>query len=165
VLDTDPEFARRALAAIEDAGRGAMAELDYVLGVLRDREDERRAPQPTLADLDRLVADARSAGVAVTLDRGALDAVPAAVSREGYRIVQEGLTNAARHAGRVPVTLRVAAADGTLDIAVVNPVAAGPAGRAGRGLAGMRERVTLLGGWMTAGPDEGSWRVVVRLPI
>ncbi|WP_345540109.1 sensor histidine kinase [Phytohabitans rumicis] len=178
VLDSDPEFARRALAAIEDAGRGAMADLDYVLGVLRDREDERRAPQPTLADLDRLVADARSAGVAVRLERGPLDAVPAAVSREGYRIVQEGLTNAARHAGRVPVTLRVAAANGTLDIDVANPLLA-PKGQpytrlgghtaallgTGRGLAGMRERVTLLGGRMTAGPEGGSWRVVVRLPI
>jgi signal transduction histidine kinase len=177
LLDTDPEFARTALAAIEETGRGAMEDLDYVLGLLRERDGEQdgeqHAPQRTLADLDRLVSDARGAGVPVTLDvRGPLGEVPAAVSREGYRIVQEGLTNAARHAGHEPVTLRLAVSDGLLTIDLRNPVPASrneDAGRArpggGRGLAGMRERVRLLGGELAVGVDAGAWHVAVRLPI
>jgi signal transduction histidine kinase len=162
VLDADPEFARRALSAIEETGRAAMTELDHVLGLLR--AEVPRAPQPTLADLDRLVAEAR---VEVRLDRaGPLEGVPAVVSREGYRIVQEGLTNAARHGGGRPVALRLAVSGGALAIELTNPVAAstvdGTGG--GRGLAGMRERVALLGGDMSAGRDDGVWRVTVRLP-
>jgi signal transduction histidine kinase len=165
VLDTDPAFARRALSAIEETGRAAMTELDHVLGLLRDTATATPRPQATLADLDRLVADARAAGVEVRLDPpGPLDEVARAVSREGYRIVQEGLTNAARHAGGHPVALRVAVADGALVIELANPVGAAAPGGGGRGLAGMRERVALLGGEMTAGPEDGRWRVAVRLP-
>jgi signal transduction histidine kinase len=162
VLDADPAFARRALSAIEETGRAAMAELDHMLGLLRDAPADARAPQPSLDDLDRLVAEAR---IEVRVDRaGPLDGVPAAVSREGYRIVQEGLTNAARHARGRPVALRVAVSGGTLAIELTNPVGAGAPAGGGRGLAGMRERVALLGGEMTAGREEGLWRVAVRLP-
>jgi signal transduction histidine kinase len=167
VLDADPAFARRALTAIEEAGRAAMADLDHVLGLLRSAggDDRGRAPQPTLADLDRLVADARAAGVDVRLDRpAALDGVAAAVSREGYRIVQEGLTNAARHGRGHAVALRVALAGGMLAIELTNPAGEPAAGGGGRGLAGMRERVALLGGEMSAGREDGLWRVAVRLP-
>ncbi|MDG4785172.1 histidine kinase [Micromonospora sp. WMMD1102] len=192
LLETDREFVRRALRAIEETGRSAMADLDHVLGLLRQDEtgpagpaDEAdgaarasRAPQRTLHELDRLVADTRATGLAVSAElAGDLGAVPAAVSREGYRIVQEGLTNAARHAGRRPVRLRVAARADTLEIELVNPIgrpvdAAGepsaPApdrsGRRGRGLAGIRERVVLLGGRVSAGPEDGAWRVAVWLP-
>jgi signal transduction histidine kinase len=90
-----------------------MEELDDVLGLLRAPEGARRAPQPTLAELDRLVADAYATGLGVHLEVGGpLERLPAPVSREGYRIVQEGLTNAARHAGRVPASLRVAVSKG-----------------------------------------------------
>lgn len=178
LLDTDPAFARTALAAIEETSRSAMADLDHVLGVLRDAERPgagARAPQPTLASLDRLVGDARRAGVAVRVRvDGALGAVPAAVAREGYRIVQEGLTNAARHARREPVELRLAVADGALSIDLSNPLPVGgpetvPGGGearsgGGRGLAGMRERVRLLGGDLSVGPEDDRWRVAVRLP-
>jgi signal transduction histidine kinase len=169
LLDTDPEFARRALAAIEETGRRAMADLDQVLGLLREQDTGTRAPQRTLADLDRLVADTRAAGTGVDVAvSGPVDRIPAVVSREGYRIVQEALTNAVRHAGAVPVTLRVAVAQHGLRIEVANPVTGRPGGghRTGRGLDGMRERVAVLGGRMTAGRDgDGTWRVAVRLPV
>ncbi|MGI5525660.1 histidine kinase [Micromonospora sp. CA-259024] len=169
VLDTDPEFVRRALTAIEEAGRTAMDELDHVLGLLRETGSGRPpvAPQRTLTDLDRLVTDARATGLAVHAHRvGDPARVPPAVSREGYRIVQEGLTNAARY-GHGPVTLRLDLHPDALELEVANAVRrAGRAdpGRAGRGLDGMRERVLLLGGRLTVGPDGDRWLIRARLP-
>ncbi|MFC3504614.1 sensor histidine kinase [Micromonospora krabiensis] len=170
LLDTDPEFVRRALTAIEEAGRTAMDELDHVLGLLREPDAGRPAVTPTrtLADLDRLVADTRAAGLAVDARRaGDPAALPAAVSREGYRIVQEGLTNAARH-GRGPVRLRLDVGPDTLELELVNELVPAPRGavlaRGGRGLDGMRERVLLLGGVLTAGPRGDRWHVRARLP-
>ncbi|WP_406077278.1 sensor histidine kinase [Micromonospora sp. NBC_00858] len=169
MLDTDPEFVRRALSAIEDAGRTAMDELDHVLGLLRETGGDRPsvAPQRTLADLERLFTDARATGLAVHAQRSGDPArVPAVVSREGYRIVQEGLTNAARY-GQGPVTLRLNLHPDALDLELVNAVGrpdrADP-GRGGRGLDGMRERVLLLGGQLTVGPDGDRWRIQARLP-
>ncbi|WP_433129822.1 sensor histidine kinase [Micromonospora sp. CA-240977] len=169
VLDTDREFVRRALSAIEETGRTAMDELDHVLGLLRETGTTRPvvAPQRTLADLDRLVSDARAAGLAVHAHRGGDPArVPAVVSREGYRIVQEGLTNAARY-GHGPVTLRLDLHPGALELELVNAVGrpgrADP-GRCGRGIDGMRERVLLLGGRITVGPDGDRWLIRARLP-
>jgi len=169
LLDSDPEFARRALTTIEEIGRGAMDELDHVLGLLREQEPDRLPRQRTLSDLERLVIDTRATGLPVRVEvAGRVAGLPAAVSREGYRIVQEGLTNAVRHAGRVPVAVRIAVTDRVLGIEVANPVAAaGPQAevRAGRGLTGIRERVALLGGRVTAGRDGGQWRVAVQLPL
>ncbi|MBO4209260.1 sensor histidine kinase [Micromonospora echinofusca] len=174
LLDRDPEFVRRALTAIEETGRRAMEELDQVLGLLRERDDTTGpapAPRRTLADLDRLVADTRVAGLPVDVRvAGGVDRLPAVVSREGYRIVQEGLTNAARH-GAGPVTVRLDVTGAGLEIDLTNPVPVARAasrsgdGRTGRGLAGMRERVLLLGGRLTAGPDDGHWRVRASLPV
>ena len=163
----DPEFVKRALVAIEETGRSAMEDLDHMLGLLRAAErTDRPGPQRTLADVDRVVADVTGAGLRVTLTRdGLIATVPAAVSREGYRIVQEALTNAVRHAGPVPVTVHIAVVDRSLRIDVANPVTrAGRADPTGRGLAGMRERVDVLGGRMTAGPADGRFTVAVRLP-
>jgi signal transduction histidine kinase len=167
LVDADPEFVRTALTAIEETGRAAMEDLDHVLGLLRDEGTGRPAPVRTLADVDRIVADARAAGLTVDVAvDGPISTVPAAVSREGYRIVQEGLTNVVRHAGRVVATLRIALSEGTLRIDLSNPVgaAARRSDRSSRGLEGMRERVDLLGGTMTAGPDGDHWRVAVALP-
>ena len=166
LVDADPEFVRKALTAIEETGRAAMEDLDHVLGLLRDEGTGRPAPVRTLADVDRIVADARAAGLTVDVAvDGPISTVPAAVSREGYRIVQEGLTNVVRHAGRVVATLRIALSEGTLRIDLSNPLgAARRSDRSGRGLEGMRERVDLLGGTMTAGPDGDHWRVAVALP-
>ncbi|BCJ38682.1 histidine kinase [Actinocatenispora thailandica] len=168
VLDSDPEFARRALAAIEETGRAALADLDHVLGLLRE-ESAPRAPQRTLDDLPALLSASEAAGVPVRAtvpDR--ITGVPAVVSREAYRIVQECLTNALRHAGRVPVRLRLRLTDDELELELTNrlsTVAAPTRPTGGRGLAGIAERVALLSGTMTAAPADGDWRVAVRLPL
>jgi signal transduction histidine kinase len=178
VLDSDPELARTALAAIAESARAAAADLDHVLGLLRDDEagggadgeaaDRRRAPAPTLEALDDLLRRTRSAGV--DLDArvtGPLGGVPRPVSAEAYRIVQESVTNAVRHAGdRVRVTVRLDARPDAVAIEVANPLPPGT-GRAepGRGLRGIRERVTILRGTLDAGPRDGEWRVAATLPV
>ncbi|GGW73235.1 histidine kinase [Streptomyces lucensis JCM 4490] len=168
VLDTDPDFVREALAAIEETTRRTVGELDAVLGVLRDGDAPGTAPAPTLADdLDGLLRRTRAAGQTVT---AAVDADPAAlpplVSREAYRIVQEGLSNALRHAGE-PVTVRIGSAGGRLEITVENGLGAAPASRpgGGHGLRGIADRVRLLGGTAQAGAADGTWRLHVRLPL
>jgi signal transduction histidine kinase len=168
LLDADPEFTRRALWAIEETSRHAMDDLDHVLGLLRETAGERApiAPQRTLGQLDRLVADTRAAGLEVDAQiSGAVGELPAAVSREGYRIVQEGLTNAARH-GCGRVTVRVDVPAEALEIELVNGLRGATGSRGGgRGLDGMRERVLLLGGRFDAGPDGDRWRVRASLPV
>ncbi|MEU1041183.1 histidine kinase [Streptomyces sp. NPDC005907] len=162
----DPEFTDRALAAIEDTGRAALEDLERVLGVLR--EVERPAGgRPTLADADRLLESARTSGAKVDAEvTGPVESVPGPVSREGYRILQESLTNVLRHAGGVPVSVRVAVVDGTLGLEVRNPLtAAVPGPGRGSGLRGIRERAALLGGLARTGPDEGEWQVRVELPL
>ncbi|MFI6711565.1 sensor histidine kinase [Nonomuraea sp. NPDC050478] len=162
VLDRDPGTARTALAAIEQSARAALEDLDHVLGVLRAGDDRDRAPRATLADLDALV---RSTGAEVRQEVGDLSSVPAVVSREAYRIVQEALTNAIRH-GRGPISLSAHVRDGDLCLRIGNRTGANHGTRGGgRGLEGMRERVRLLGGEITAGPDGGGWRVSARLPL
>ncbi|TDD79696.1 hypothetical protein E1293_22680 [Actinomadura darangshiensis] len=169
VLDSDPEFAREALGAIEESARAALEDLDHVLGLLRE-DPSRPAPQATLKDLGRLLEQTRIAGV--TLDAEVdpeVEHVPAAVSREAYRIVQEGLTNALRHAGKVPVRLRLGTDGERLEVEMSNPLGAQSGAGAdhggGRGLGGVRERVTVLRGEMTAGADGECWRFHVSLPL
>ncbi|MFJ9710117.1 sensor histidine kinase [Streptomyces sp. NPDC101234] len=162
----DPDFTDRALAAIEETGRSALEDLERVLGVLR----ESRQPvsgRPTLADADRLLESARASGAKVDAEvAGALETLPGPVSREGYRILQEALTNVLRHAGAVPVRVRVAVADGVLVLEVRNPLTtAVPGPGRGSGLRGIRERAALLGGHARTGPDEGDWQVHAELPM
>ncbi|WP_234995660.1 sensor histidine kinase [Streptoalloteichus hindustanus] len=169
VLEADPEFVRNALLAIEETGRSALEDLDHVLGLLRDGASSTK-PQPTLADLDRLLAKTRSTGVTVDarLD-GDVHRIPLVVSREAYRIVQEGLTNALRHAGKVPVTVRLAVNVDELELEMTNPIDAAPRRRTrhggGRGLKGINERVAILRGAASAGQEDDRWRVAVRLPL
>jgi signal transduction histidine kinase len=166
LLDTDPDFARRALTAIEETGRTALEDLDHVLGLLRE-DAGAKTPQRTLADLGGLFDQTRSAGVEVDAEIGRIEEIPPVVSREAYRIVQEGLTNALRHAGKVRVTVRLAVRGSRLELEMANPVDPVAPARAGggRGLRGIRERVTILGGRMSAGADDGRWRVSVALPV
>ncbi|MFE7433529.1 sensor histidine kinase [Streptomyces tendae] len=161
-----PEFTGRALTAIEETGRAALEDLERVLGVLREAERPVSA-RPTLVDADRLLESARTSGAKVDAEvTGPLETLPGPVSREGYRILQEALTNVLRHAGAVPTRVRVEVADGALTLEVRNPL---PDGRAapgrGSGLRGIRERAALLGGRAHTGPDgAGDWEVRVELP-
>ncbi|WP_037846710.1 sensor histidine kinase [Streptomyces sp. NRRL S-474] len=171
VLDSDPEFVREALAAIEDTTRRTVGELDAVLGVLREGDAPGTAPAPTLADdLDGLLRRTRAGGHRVTATVEAdPEALPTLLSREAYRIVQEGLSNALRHSGdRVAVDVRIAVAAGQLDISVENPLSgsAFPRPGGGHGLRGVADRVRLLGGTVTAGPTAAqTWRLHTRLPM
>ncbi|WP_031485965.1 sensor histidine kinase [Streptomyces bicolor] len=162
----DPAFTDRALDAIEETGRAALEDLERVLGILRESERP-VSSRPTLTDADRLLESARAAGAKVDADMtGPLDTVPGPVSREGYRILQESLTNVLRHAGSVPALVRIAVADGTLTLEIRNPLTAGiPGPGRGSGLRGIRERAALLGGHARTGPDDGDWQVHVELPL
>lgn len=205
VLDSDPGFVREALAAIEDTTRRTVGELDAVLGLLREGDGAGAGgaglpAAPTLAaDLDGLLARSRASGtsIAARLDPGRAGGwgwLPAIASREAYRIVQEGLSNALRH-GTGPVDLRILvrvrggpAGHGEqgessgrdehggygehggheeLEIVMTNDPAAVPGARTtgGRGLQGAAERASLLGGRVEAGPHEGRWRLRAVLPL
>ncbi|MFH9660114.1 sensor histidine kinase [Streptomyces sp. NPDC017248] len=162
----DPAFTDRALGAIEETGRAALEDLERVLGVLREAERPAGA-RPTLADAGRLLESARASGAQVDAEvTGPVASVPGPVSREGYRILQEALTNVLRHAGAVPVRVRVAVTGGTLALEVRNPLpGAIPGPGRGSGLRGIRERAALLGGTARTGPDEGDWQVRAELPV
>ncbi|WP_223206184.1 sensor histidine kinase [Streptomyces xanthii] len=174
VLDSDPDFVREALAAIEDTTRRTVGELDAVLGVLREAGDAAAtAPAPTLADdLDGLLRRTRAGGTEVTA-RVDVDpaGLPPLVSREAYRIVQEALSNALRHAGTA-VALRLARDGDALRIIAENPLpddgAGPPRPGGGHGLRGIADRARLLGGTASAGPAPGApgtWLLDVRLPL
>ncbi len=162
----DPAFTDRALSAIEETGRAALEDLERVLGVLRESERP-VGSRPTLTDADRLLESARASGTKVDVDMtGPLDTVPGPVSREGYRILQESLTNVLRHAGSAPARVRVAVAEGILTLEIRNPLTDGiPGPGGGSGLRGIRERAALLGGHARTGPTEGDWQVHVELPL
>ncbi|SEG84198.1 Histidine kinase [Actinacidiphila yanglinensis] len=167
----DLAFTERALAAIEEVGRSALDDLDRVLLILRESGRPAGA-RPTLGEADRLLEAARGSGSAVDAElSGPLGQLPGPISREGYRILQEALTNVLRHAGPVPIRVRVAMAGPQLELEVANPLprppspAPGPGSRGGSGLRGLRERAALLGGEAQAGPVNGEWRMRVRLPL
>ncbi|RBY76423.1 two-component sensor histidine kinase [Geodermatophilus sp. TF02-6] len=172
LLARDAAGAERAIRATEDAARRALVDLDHVLGLLREDEGTPAgvAPTPDLRDLPALVATARAAGVDVAVHvAGELGALPAVVSREAYRIVQESLTNVLRHAPGASCRLTVDATGEELDLRVANVrtgVVGDAAGGGGRGLLGVRERVRDLRGSLHDGPDEdGRWLLAVRLPV
>ncbi|GAA3500663.1 histidine kinase [Streptomyces prasinosporus] len=162
----------RAAGVIRESAHEALQDLREIIGVLRagDSEDAGR-PQPTLAALDALVAESLQAGMKVTLEQRVTDAgsVPASVGRTAYRIAQEGLTNARKHAPGTEVTVSVAGGPGEdLTVRVHNPPPEGdvpPVPGAGQGLIGLTERATLAGGSLEHGrTPEGGFEVRARLP-
>jgi signal transduction histidine kinase len=177
------EPVRAEFQSLSEAARAALADMRRLLGVLRDDRAAALAPQPQLSDLPVLVDAARRAGVSVELSVLAVrDPVPAGVGVCAYRIVQESLSNASRHAPGAAVTVLVAQRPGAVLLRVTNGpgglagLAAasgasgaardGPAAGPGHGLAGMRERVALLGGSLSAGPaPDGGFVVSAVLPL
>ncbi|MFE6911168.1 sensor histidine kinase [Streptomyces erythrochromogenes] len=163
----DPAFTDRALAAIEETGRAALEDLERVLGVLRE-SGQPPSQRPTLAEADRLLESARASGSEVDARlTGPMEKLPGPVTREGYRILQESLTNVLRHCGPVPVRVRVEMTADRLDLEVTNalPERPGVTLGGGSGLRGIRERAALLGGEAETGPYGGGWRVRARLPL
>ena len=168
----DPAAAQQA-ALVRQTGREALQELRDILGILREGEDRALLdPQPTLADLDRLVQQSRDTGMAVSVAvDGTRRQLPATVERTAYRLVQEALTNVHRHAANAATEVGVRYGREELEVAVRNARPAdGPhpglalAG-GGHGLVGLRERVTLLGGTFQAGPRlDGGFEVRASIP-
>lgn len=166
VAASHPERAVEALAIIEDAATRTLTELRAIVGVLRAPQDAEFAPQPGLAEVERLATDGQTRpGVTVAL-AGELDNLSPAVGAAIYRLAQESITNArrhARHATRVTVAVTGDADQVRLTIDDDGSAAGGRA-LAGYGLVGMRERASLLGGTFHAGPVERGWRVEAVLP-
>ncbi|MCU7723373.1 histidine kinase [Actinoplanes sp. KI2] len=161
-----PESAQQELAGIATAARDALADMRRLLGVLRAEDGEApTTPQPGLNDLDQLVAAARTAGVDVTLTAEGLDAVPETVGLAAYRIMQEALANAARHAPGGSVTIDARGLADRLELAVRNRRTGPATPGGGHGLIGMRERAALLGGELTAGPERLDFVVRATLPF
>ncbi|GGS06455.1 hypothetical protein GCM10010169_58940 [Micromonospora fulviviridis] len=168
VLDSDAGQARASLDAVQEVGREVVTELRRLLVILRGAE---AAPEglPSLRRIDALTAGVTLAGGRADVTAtGDLDAVPAAADVSGYRILQEALTNAARHAPGATVRVSIEVAGEALRLVVVDD-GTGPARRnagTGHGLTGIRERVELFGGTVSAGPrPEGGFEVRVTLPF
>ncbi|MFC4009122.1 sensor histidine kinase [Nonomuraea purpurea] len=159
------------IANIRATGREALANLREVLGLLRTPESlDGHAPPPTLADLDRLLGQSRSAGLRVRrTDEGEPGPVPEAAQRAAYRVVQEALTNVHKHVGECDVDVVLRHSPGTLEVIVENgpPTAeplAGPVPGCGLGLVGLRERVALLGGHFRTSAKPGGFTVTAGIP-
>jgi len=168
-LDRDPERARAALNEAERIGRQSMAEIRRTVGLLPRSSGSAVAPVPGAADLDDLVEGFRRAGMDVTLDvAGSPDRIPAPTGLSVYRIVQEALTNAARHAPGEATSVMIAVDGRAVDVCVDNPLPRRRPrsdGDGGQGLAGMAERAGSAGGQLTAGPTGDHWAVSARLPL
>src|SRR6266540_503924 len=169
-LDRRPERVRETLVTIEQTSARALSDLRATLGVLREASSG-SAPAPGLAQVDELVGVAREAGLDVQVEAGAPPReLPGGADRAAYRIVQESLTNAIRHAGPARVTVSIRYGPSDLEVRVADDgrgpcEGAGPAG-GGRGIVGMRERAALLSGELAAGPGpDGGFQVWARLPL
>ena len=171
VLERDPDRARKALGAVQDTGRSAVTELTRMLGLLRADGSDQLAPRPSIAGLTELTETVTQAGVAVDLDLvGDLTALPPAVDLSVYRVVQEALTNAVKHAPGTHVQVSLQRSEQIVHIEVTDN---GPrdesstsGGGSGLGLIGLRERVGVFGGCLEAGPRPGGgFRVTAQLPV
>jgi len=174
VFDASPAEARGALAAIEATSRETLSGLRRMVTGLRRADEEpgsgqaELGPAPGLADLERLAAQTRDAGVRVEVEwRGSREPLPADIDRSAFRIVQEAVTNVVHHAGTDQCLVMIDRADGQLSIEVTDNGRGGdPVAGTGYGITGMRERAALLGGEFSAGARPGGgFRVAARLPL
>jgi signal transduction histidine kinase len=174
LMDEEPGRAREALSTIKDASKEALVELRSIVGVLRQvDEDAPRSPTPSLARLDDLVTNAAAAGVDVRVDLNAdLGAVPRSTDLAAFRILQESLTNVARHSDAHAAVVRLHTRDGVLGIEVLDEGTGRGDGQGaglpggGNGIAGMRERAASVGGRLEAGPRPGGgFAVRAELPL
>lgn len=171
--DVPQEQVRASAALLRSTARQALEELRDVIGVLRgdDVPDALATPQPTLSDLPRLIEQTQDAGAKIDFTMAVDSETPTALGRDAYRIVQEALTNVAKHAPGTLATVRVAGAPGdelrvcVRNRASVDPAGASPLPGSGSGLIGLLERVTLAGGTLVHGPDaSGDFVVEASLP-
>lgn len=173
LLRPEQEQEREALLAVEQTGREALAEMRRVVGALRDPEEgPALAPRPSLSRVDKLVAQARETGLPVDLEiEGEPVPLSAGVDVTAYRLVQEGLTNAIKHAAARHAEVRVRYDGDQVEIEVCDDGrgadgADSASSGGGHGLVGMRERVSIYGGELEAGPRaEGGFRLRARLPM
>jgi signal transduction histidine kinase len=169
LLQPEQEREREALLIVEQTGREALAEMRRMVGVLRRPEESPAlAPQPSLEHLGKLVEQAREAGLPVELRvEGEAVQLPAGVDLTAYRLVQEGLTNALKHARARQAEVVVRYGDGQVELTVSDDGRGGGGGDGGgHGLVGMRERVAVYGGRLEAGPrPEGGYSLRVLLPL
>lgn len=166
-LETDPEATARALEAVEEQGREALEELDRVLALIRD-EGGSADGGAMLTELDGLVRRVQATGQPVTVRvTGDVATVPDDVSRTAYRVIQEALTNAMRHATGAPTHVRIDVTGPSASIVVSNTAGTATVSRPGRrrGLDGIDERVRALGGELEAGPIQNGFIVRATLPI
>jgi signal transduction histidine kinase len=169
LLKPEQERERQALLIVEQTGREALAEMRRMVGVLRRPEEAPAlAPQPSLEHVERLIESAREAGLAVDLRvEGEAVQLPAGVDLTAYRLVQEGLTNALKHAEASRAEVLVNYAEGHIELTVSDDgrgVGNGDGG--GHGLVGMRERVSVYGGELDAGPRPGGgYELRAKLPL
>lgn len=168
MLRVQPERAADPVRAVQETGRQALVEMKRLVGVLRKEDDEiGRAPQPGVADLDRLVSQVREAGLRVSFHiEGSPRALPLGIDLSVYRVVQEALTNAMKHAGGAPVSVTLRYAERQLEIEVADEGRSAAGSEGGHGLIGMRERVGIFGGTLEAGPRaSGGFAVRALLPL
>jgi signal transduction histidine kinase len=171
LLRPDQEREREALQVVEQTGREALAEMRRLVGVLRRPEEAPAlAPQPSLEHVGRLVDQARESGLPVELRiEGEVTQLPASVDLTAYRLVQEGLTNAIKHANATRAEVVVRYGEGEVELVVSDDGSGTPDGEVesgGHGLVGMRERVAVYGGQLEAGPrPNGGYALRARLPL
>jgi signal transduction histidine kinase len=168
-LADDGSSTREVLETVETIGRTALTEMRRLVGMLRTEDDDPLAPQPGLDDLPRLVGQVREAGLPVELTvDGERRELPVGLELSAYRIVQEALTNALKHAGEATATVNVRYGPDALELEIVDDGQGAAAARTaggGHGLVGMRERVALYGGRFEAGlRPSGGFTVRVLLP-
>jgi signal transduction histidine kinase len=170
LLDRNPEHARGALETIEKASRDAIAELRASVGVLRDRDHPAapRAPAPGVENVAELVRRARDSGLDIRLDVAGErpERLSDAVSLAAYRIVQESLTNARRHAAGAPIRVDLSFEPAELTVAIANSpgTTSTPSGAPGVGITGMKERAEAVGGSLYTASQPNGFRVDARLP-